>query len=275
MRHDGAVTSIGTDRAGRPVLPTFVVGRGRPVVYLPGLGLTHELPTGPSRLGEVAPLVPLLGRLRVHWLGRREDVPAGFTIADFAQDTAEFLIARATGPVPVIGFSTGGFVALQLALDHPELVERLVVIGAGPALSASGAASERVWLDHLEAGQSADAWRQVGVDLAGAGLPGRLLGALLATLGPGLDPRSQADALATARADLAFDITDRIDQLGVPTLFVLGRRDSSVDPAAVAAASARIPAGSLQLLAGTGHLGSCVHPAAAHRIARFLTDRQG
>ena len=51
-----------------------------------------------------------------------------YGIADLAHDAAEVLDGRAAH---VIGFSMGGYVALTLALEHPELVRSLVLAGTG------------------------------------------------------------------------------------------------------------------------------------------------
>ncbi|MEM6703383.1 MAG: alpha/beta fold hydrolase [Acidobacteriota bacterium] len=46
-------------------------------------------------------------------------------------------------PVSVCGYSLGGRLALGLASSHPELVERLVLIGANPGLRSTEAREER------------------------------------------------------------------------------------------------------------------------------------
>jgi pimeloyl-ACP methyl ester carboxylesterase len=50
----------------------------------------------------------------------------------FAEMAAKTSKALGYVQVDVLGFSMGGTVALQLALDHPALVRRLVVAGSGP-----------------------------------------------------------------------------------------------------------------------------------------------
>jgi pimeloyl-ACP methyl ester carboxylesterase len=55
------------------------------------------------------------------------------TVAEMARDAASFIDAFAPGrPVDLFGFSMGGHVAQQLALDRPDLVRRLVLAGTAP-----------------------------------------------------------------------------------------------------------------------------------------------
>ena len=49
----------------------------------------------------------------------------------FASGLRDLLATLDIGPVTVIGHSLGGGVAMQLAYQHPELVDRLVLIGSG------------------------------------------------------------------------------------------------------------------------------------------------
>ena len=53
-------------------------------------------------------------------------------IHDMAADAASFIRALGMTNVDVLGFSMGGEVAQQLALDNPDLVRRLVLVGTGP-----------------------------------------------------------------------------------------------------------------------------------------------
>jgi pimeloyl-ACP methyl ester carboxylesterase len=55
------------------------------------------------------------------------------TVLGMASHVVSFLRALQIQQVDVLGFSTGGFVAQQLAIDHPDLVRALVLAGTGPA----------------------------------------------------------------------------------------------------------------------------------------------
>lgn len=63
------------------------------------------------------------------------------TIAATAQDVIAAIRALGAGPVDLIGFSFGGFVAQQILLDSPDLVRRAILAGTGPA---GGVGIERV-----------------------------------------------------------------------------------------------------------------------------------
>ena len=62
--------------------------------------------------------------------GRTADTDAPFHYADMAVEVLGVLDMVVDGPAHVIGFSDGGNVALLVALDHPEVVGKLVTIGA-------------------------------------------------------------------------------------------------------------------------------------------------
>jgi len=55
------------------------------------------------------------------------------TIAEMATDAVAFIRALGFEQVDLLGFSMGGFVAQVVAVEHPELVRRMVLAGTGPA----------------------------------------------------------------------------------------------------------------------------------------------
>jgi pimeloyl-ACP methyl ester carboxylesterase len=54
------------------------------------------------------------------------------TVAAMARGAASLIDALRLEHVDLFGFSMGGFVAQQMAVDRPELVRRLVLVGTGP-----------------------------------------------------------------------------------------------------------------------------------------------
>jgi pimeloyl-ACP methyl ester carboxylesterase len=54
------------------------------------------------------------------------------TVEGMARDAASLIDALALEQVDLFGFSMGGFVAQQIAVDRPELARRLILVGTGP-----------------------------------------------------------------------------------------------------------------------------------------------
>jgi pimeloyl-ACP methyl ester carboxylesterase len=54
------------------------------------------------------------------------------TVSGMARDAASLIDALGLDHVDVFGFSMGGYVAQQIAVDRPELVRRLMLVGTGP-----------------------------------------------------------------------------------------------------------------------------------------------
>ena len=62
--------------------------------------------------------------------GRTGDTEAPFHYDDMATETVRVLEQVVGGPAHLIGWSDGGIIAMLVALSHPDLARRLVLIGA-------------------------------------------------------------------------------------------------------------------------------------------------
>ena len=61
--------------------------------------------------------------------GRTPDVPGPYTTENMAAETVAVMEALVDGPVRLVGWSDGAYVAAYVALTRPDLVARLVLIG--------------------------------------------------------------------------------------------------------------------------------------------------
>ena len=102
--------------------------RGRDVLFVHGLAASPECWDEAS--GQLGPDV------RSHFLHMRGFAglpPSGFRspgnfLKPMADALAGYVRLQRMGPVPVVGHSMGGIVGLILARDHPDVVERLMVV---------------------------------------------------------------------------------------------------------------------------------------------------
>jgi pimeloyl-ACP methyl ester carboxylesterase len=54
------------------------------------------------------------------------------TVSEMTRDTLAFCDALGLKKINVVGFSLGGMIAQQMALDHPDHVGRILLLGTGP-----------------------------------------------------------------------------------------------------------------------------------------------
>jgi pimeloyl-ACP methyl ester carboxylesterase len=102
-------------------------GLGDPLVLLHGGFCTNET-WGAQRADLAARYRLFLPERRGH--GHTPDVEGPLSYQDMADDTAAFIESVVGGPAHVVGWSDGGVVALLVAIARPDLVRKIVVIGA-------------------------------------------------------------------------------------------------------------------------------------------------
>ncbi|WP_205750163.1 alpha/beta fold hydrolase [Cryobacterium sp. SO1] len=246
-------------------MPFLAVGSGPPLVFLPGITPNHYLPTGADRRRQTRQLLPYAGSRRVWWVNRRPGLDPAATMADIADDYANAMLRRFDEPVDVIGESTGGSVALQLAADHPAVVKRLVIVSAAYRLGEEGRETQLNVADDVLDGRPRAAGSEL-MRMTGAGAGSKRLLAVLGWLfGTAYFARATADLMTTIRAEDGFDLLTRLDDIVAPTLVVGGERDAFYSPELFRQTAAGIPRGRLALYPGRGHLSTTVDP-------RFLPD---
>jgi len=170
----------------------------------------------------------------------------GLNVHDATRAMASLIRERSPGrPVTICGMSLGGWTAVRLALDHPDLVERLVLINCGGLLDQDWTAIEaRVRIDDIagvERLYSALFWKTP-----------RLLrfskrGFLEAYRSPAV--RHILDTLS--RAD-AFDEKD-LARITCPTAVVWGRHDGLFRLEGGRRIAAAIPQSEFTIIEEAGH----------------------
>lgn len=112
-----------TVSAGASTLNVFDQGAGPPVLLIHGVGSTGEM--------WASDIEPLADRFRIATYNRRGYPGSGESPGDWAghgADAAGLIEALDLAPAVVVGYSGGAIAALWVALNRPELVERLVLV---------------------------------------------------------------------------------------------------------------------------------------------------
>jgi rifampin ADP-ribosylating transferase len=194
--------------------------------------------------------------------------PSGYSLEELSGDVAAFLDAVGLRRAVLVGHSSGGYVAQRFALDHPDRVLGLVLVGAPRSLHGRRAP----FADAVEAMQ----------DPVDPDLVGQVLGTL-PLIGP--VPAAFVDAMIaesakvpaavwrTALAELTAAVPPtETATITVPTLILWGEHDEFLRAEQEALAAA-IPGSRLVCYPDTGHLIVWEQPQqVAADIAAFTTQ---
>jgi pimeloyl-ACP methyl ester carboxylesterase len=272
-RRDGADRSVreGTLHGG---LPYLAVGAGPPLVVFSGLTAEHANPTGLARWFDLQTLKPMARHFTVHAVNRKPGLPTGSTIADLAGHYADAIAQQFPGPVCVWGISTGGSIAQQFAIDHPQLVRRLVLAATACRLSPAGREVQRRFAELIRDGRPRRAYASLGPVLAATPAGGRCMAAMMWLFGASLRVDNPSDMLVTVAAEDAFDASPQLHRIAAPTLLVAGGRDRFYSPELFRETAARIPDARLRLYQDKGHAGVLTHKPAIREIVAFLRADQ-
>src|SRR5262245_50062094 len=209
---------------------------------------------------------------RVIYTNRRCGLPSGMTIAEMAAEHAQAIDALDVGPIDVVGVSTGGSIAQQLAADYPELVRRLLLIATGCRLSATTRRLQSRVAAHVRAGNRERALASValGVFLGGGEPLARLLAPLMTPLARRVGDLS--DLAATIEAEDGFDLARCDGAITAPTRIVAGTRDRFYPRQLLEETQQLIPGSVLHRFPRRGHLTVMTDTRLAPLMRAFLVQ---
>jgi 3-oxoadipate enol-lactonase len=226
-------------------------GSGEPILLIHGLGYARwGWEPVADRLAEHNEVVLFDNR----GIGDSDSPLGPYTVRMLAADAVAVLDAAGLERAHVLGTSLGGMVALQVALDEPQRVDRLVLActtPGGPNAAPMPDRTVRLMQEAPLLPQEVALRRFVENALGAepdAALVERIMAHRLATAQPPAAWAAQAAAGAT------FDAWERVAEVRVPTLVLTGDEDGVVDPRNSELLAERIPDARLEVFAGAGHL---------------------
>lgn len=235
-------------------------GDGPPLILISGTG--HDLTFWSGQL-------PLFtGEFRTIVFDNRgvggSSVPEpGYSLADMADDAAHVLDDAGIAQAHVMGFSMGGHIAQELALNHPE---RVLTLGIHHSWTRNGARlrkfqetrrylaenDQRIALAELSMlALHASAYYDAHVDEMEAHRR------FLLEASP-----VNAGWIGQLEACIAGDTYDRLPQIAVPTLVTCSELDLIASPHLSDEIHAQIPGSRLEVMKGTGHVALMEAPEA-------------
>lgn len=187
------------------------------------------------------------------------------------------LVSRTMPAGVLVGYSMGGRLALRTALDHPEKVRALVLIGSTAGIESDHEREARRRSDLA----LADRLESIGLDMF---LEEWLALPMFSALADWARFDSQrranrADALAASLRNAGTGsmepVWDRLDQLSMPVLCITGSLDERYSAIAEQMTARIGPHASHVRITGAGHAVHLEAPAAAIEAVVELVDRVG
>ena len=223
----------------------------KPLIMLPGVG--DGLKTVKGMALPFACLYRSLAKdFTVYVFSRRRKLSPGMTARDMAEDLNTAMDALGLSSALLVGVSQGGMIAQWLAIDHPDKVEKLVLV---VTLSRPNATLQDVvarWLAMCDRGD----YKGIMLDTAERSYSAkhlklaRLEYRLLGSIGK---PKSIDRFRIQAASCMTHDTYDLLDRINCPTLVIGGKEDKIVTGQASVEMAERIPNCKLYMYDGLGH----------------------
>ena len=262
-----------------------ITGKGRPLVLIHGVWASHEWWRW---------LVPALARnyyvitpdVRGH--GQSSPLKSAYTVNGFAKDLDLLLQSMGIHEVVLVGWSMGGIISLEYGLNYPSKVKALILIATrghrNPKLK------RRIILQYLQARLSLlmDFTAPRKYDRASGGFPRQKIW-LEREVEKMLSPEASKEVQGWVMSDIKnnpsenyFEVAKSIWNWGadkklkgikVPTLIMVGDKDTRMPPRFSRLLHATIPNSRLIIVEDAGHCLPMERPEQVHReITSFLKE---
>ena len=229
--------------------------KGPALVIFTGSELEHVPPTKMTQQGFLVGLKRLTRQYAVYLMSRRPNLPRGYSARDMSDDYAGMIRADIGTPVHIMGMSSGGSSAMHFAVDHADLVNKLVLAMTGYRLNANGRKVATIWRDLSLAENWPALYQRMGVDVAEGATPEWVTKLMMCLFGKALlgQPKSGLDFAIVLESDMELDVADKLPRITAPTLVIGGANDPFYGADMIRQTAELIPNAELCLIEGGGH----------------------
>jgi pimeloyl-ACP methyl ester carboxylesterase len=232
-------------------LPYICFGNGtRNLVVFDGLDFRHKPPSGITLRMTYGYLRGLADDYRIYIVSRRIGLPPGYSLRDMSDDYAVMVKNELGGAVDIIGVSTGGGIAQYFAIDHPDLVRRLILAMTGCRQSEQGKELLRKVAELARKRKRRAAYALLGTAIIRKGIAKHVFKWFMWLLGPLYIPADPSDGIVEIEADDRYDLSDQLDRIKADTLVIGGEEDFFYP---VRETARKIPDARLVLYPNLGH----------------------
>ena len=248
----------------------FKFGHGeKTLVILPGLSVQSVM--GSAEAIEEA-YKALTDAFTIYVFDRREELPASYSIYDMAQDTAEAFQALNLQHVSLFGASQGGMIAMEIAVNHPELVEKMVLGSTSAQISDERFQVVEEWIRLAEDSDAEDLYQAFGEAVYPKDVYEQIR-ELLADAANTVSLEELERFTVLAKAMKGFDIRRDLEKITCPVLVIGDSEDGVLGVEAVETIAKYLgdkPGFEVFMYHGYGHAAYDTAPDYKERILHFL-----
>ena len=261
---------IETVRTERFSMNYFRFGRGdKTLVILPGLSIQSVMGAADA---VAAAYQSLEDSYTIYVFDRRAELPSPYTVRDMARDTAEAFAALGLRKVCLFGASQGGMIALVLAIEHPELVGKMVLGSSSAHVQQAQYRVIEDWVRLAKAGDREGLYLAFGREIYPPEVFKQYRDTLIAAAATVTDAElSRFIILAEGIKD--FNVSDELEKIRCPVLALGVYEDAVLDSDATMEIAEKLddrPDFRLYLYVGYGHAAFDTAPDYRQRILSFF-----
>ena len=228
---------------------------GPALVVLTGSELEHQPPSWTAQQGFLVGLKQLTKNYSIYLMSRKPNLPQGYSAQDMSNDFAEMIRRDIRTSVHIMGMSSGGSSAMHLAVDHADLVDKLVLAMTGYRLNENGKQVAKIWRDLALKEDWSALYQRMGIDVAEGSSPEWVTRLMMRLFGKMLlgTPKSGSDFAIVLDSDINLDVANKLSSIRKPTLVIGGEKDPFYGAENIRETARLIPNAELCLLKDGGH----------------------
>ena len=241
-----------TLKMGNTSMNYITFGSGeKNLIMIPGVGDGLR-----TMKGLAIPMALLYGRFAkdytVYLFSRKNHMPEKYSTRKMARDQKEAMDMLGIKNADIIGVSQGGMIAQHLAIDYPEVVNKLVLVVTAARKNQYTQAALSGWIEMAKRGD----YRRLMVDSMKKMYTKEYLKKnpwALKLAGKVGKPKSFDRFITMAYACIYHDTYEKLDKIQAETLVIGGEKDRTLGGKASLELAERIPNAKLKIYPQYGH----------------------
>ena len=262
------VSKVETDKF---TMNYFSFGNGpKNLVVIPGISIQSVMGSANTVAAEYSLLE---NDFTVYVFDRREDIPDPYSIYDMAHDTVDAIKSLGLSKFSLFGASQGGMISMVIAIENPELVEKLILGSTSSHIKDSQSAVLDKWIELAKNKDAHSLYQSFAKEI----YPPEVYDdykEYFADISNSVTTKELEKFVILASAIKGFDISEDLKKIKCPTLAMGVFEDAVLDSDATMEIAENLdyrPDFKLFMYIGYGHAAFDTAPDYRERIYSFLT----